>query len=51
MKFAAISDIHGNLPALLADIEGQGVNQTLNLGDILSGPLQPFETAELLCRA
>ena len=51
MKFAVISDIHGNLPALqavLADIARQGVDQTLNLGDILSGPLQPLETAELL---
>lgn len=51
MKLAIISDIHGNLPALqavLADIARQGVDQTLNLGDILSGPLQPLETAELL---
>jgi predicted phosphodiesterase len=51
MKLAAISDIHGNLPALeavLADIEQQGVDQTVNLGDILSGPLQPAETADLL---
>ena len=51
MKLAVISDIHGNLPALqavLADIARQGVDQTLNLGDILSGPLQPAETAELL---
>lgn len=51
MKLAAISDIHGNLPALeavLADIERQGVDQTVNLGDILSGPLQPAETADLL---
>jgi len=51
MKLAIISDIHGNLPALqavLADIARQGVDQTLNLGDLLSGPLQPFETAELL---
>ena len=51
MKLAAISDIHGNLPALeavLTDIERQGVDQVVNLGDILSGPLQPAETADLL---
>ena len=51
MKLAVISDIHGNLPALravLADIARQGVDQTLNLGDILSGPLQPTETADVL---
>ena len=51
MKLALISDIHGNLLALqavLADIARQGVDQTVNLGDILSGPLQPAETAELL---
>jgi predicted phosphodiesterase len=51
MKLAVISDIHGNLPALqavLADIAKQGVDQTVNLGDILSGPLQPAETADLL---
>lgn len=51
MKLAVISDIHGNLPALeavLADIATQGVAQTVNLGDILSGPLQPAETADLL---
>ena len=51
MKFAIISDIHGNLLALqavLADIARQGVDQTVNLGDILSGPLQVAETADLL---
>ncbi len=51
MKIAIISDIHGNLLALqavLADIARQGVDQTVNLGDILSGPLQPAETADLL---
>jgi predicted phosphodiesterase len=51
MKLAVISDIHGNLQALQAvldDIAMQGVDQTVNLGDILSGPLQPAETADLL---
>lgn len=51
MKLAVISDIHGNLLALkavLADIARQGIKQTVNLGDILSGPLQPAETADLL---
>lgn len=51
MKIAAISDIHGNLGALeavLADIERRGVTVTVNLGDIVSGPLQPNETAERL---
>ena len=51
MKLAAISDIHGNLGALeavLADIERRNVTVTVNLGDILSGPLQPRETAERL---
>ena len=51
MKLAVISDIHGNLLALqavLADIARQGVDQTVNLGDILSGPLQVAETADLL---
>ncbi|MFC5520287.1 metallophosphoesterase family protein [Polaromonas jejuensis] len=51
MKLAVISDIHGNLLALqavLADIARQGVDATVNLGDILSGPMQPAETADLL---
>jgi predicted phosphodiesterase len=51
MKFAAISDIHGNLPALeavLADIAREGVDATVNLGDIVSGPLWPAETADRL---
>ncbi|HMC15506.1 MAG TPA: metallophosphoesterase family protein [Albitalea sp.] len=51
MKIAAISDIHGNLAALeavLADIEHTGVDLTVNLGDILSGPLWVAETAERL---
>ncbi|UGQ44926.1 metallophosphoesterase family protein [Massilia endophytica] len=51
MRIAAISDIHGNLPALeavLADIAKRGADVTVNLGDILSGPLQPRATAERL---
>ena len=50
-KWAVVSDIHGNLPALqavLADAKAQGADGLLNLGDIVSGPLWPRETAELL---
>jgi predicted phosphodiesterase len=53
MRIAAISDIHGNLPALeavLADIARCGADVTVNLGDILSGPLWPCETADRLMR-
>ncbi|GLR13752.1 DNA methylase [Chitinimonas prasina] len=51
MRLALISDIHGNLPALqavLADIARRGITQIANLGDSLSGPLWPEETAVLL---
>jgi predicted phosphodiesterase len=51
MRVAAISDIHGNLPALeavLADIARCGADVTVNLGDIVSGPLWPAETADRL---
>lgn len=51
MRYAVLSDIHGNLTALqavLADVGQQGADRILNLGDILSGPLQPAETADLL---
>ncbi|WP_076879695.1 metallophosphoesterase family protein [Bordetella sp. H567] len=51
MKIAAISDIHGNLAALdavLEDIRQQGADVVVNLGDILSGPLQPSATADRL---
>ena len=50
-KIAVLSDIHGNLPALkavLADAEQLGCRQFVNLGDILSGPLWPSETADFL---
>jgi predicted phosphodiesterase len=51
MRIAALSDIHGNLFALdavLADVERRAVDLIVNLGDILSGPLLPAETAERL---
>jgi predicted phosphodiesterase len=51
MKIAAISDIHGNLPALdavLADIAAHGVERIVNLGDIVSGPLWAADTADRL---
>lgn len=51
MKIAALSDIHGNLPALdavLADIATQAVDVVVNLGDILSGPLWAADTADRL---
>ncbi|MTW11574.1 metallophosphoesterase [Pseudoduganella eburnea] len=51
MRIAVMSDIHGNLWALdavLSDIARRQVDVTVNLGDILSGPLQPAETADRL---
>lgn len=51
MRLALVSDIHGNLPALeavLADIDRRGVDRIANLGDLLSGPLWPVETAAVL---
>lgn len=51
MRIAALSDIHGNLPALdavLADIGRRGVERIVNLGDLVSGPLWPRETAARL---
>lgn len=51
MRIAALSDIHGNLQALdavLADLNHRSVDVTVNLGDLLSGGLQPRETAERL---
>jgi putative phosphoesterase len=51
MRLAVISDIHGNLLALeavLADIDGRGVDQIMNCGDLCSSPLWPRETFDLL---
>jgi predicted MPP superfamily phosphohydrolase len=51
MKIAVVSDIHGNLRALEAvidDMQREGVDRVVNLGDLLSGPLEPAATADLL---
>lgn len=51
MRVALLSDIHGNrwaLEAVLDHVAGQRVDAMWNLGDILSGPLEPAATADLL---
>jgi predicted phosphodiesterase len=51
MRLAIVSDIHGNLAALeavAADIKRRKVSHVVNLGDSLSGPLMPAETARFL---
>ena len=51
MRWAVVSDIHGNLPALqavLSEIAREQVDGIVNLGDIVSGPLWPAETAARL---
>ena len=51
MKLAVLSDIHGNLAALdavLADMAARGITAAVNLGDMLSGPLDPAATAARL---
>ena len=51
MKIGIISDIHGNLPALqavLAEIDAEGVDHIINVGDTLGGPLESAHTADLL---
>ena len=51
MRIALISDIHGNLPALeavIADTRRRAVTRIINLGDSLSGPLLPLDTALFL---
>ncbi|HYD56577.1 MAG TPA: metallophosphoesterase family protein [Burkholderiales bacterium] len=51
MRLALLSDIHGNLIALqavLEDVARRGVDTIVNLGDSLSGPLLPRETAAFL---
>src|ERR1700733_2213651 len=55
MRIAFVTDIHGNLAALaavVADIARRAldrpVDRVVNLGDSLSGPLLPRETAAFL---
>lgn len=50
-RIAVLSDIHGNSWALrevLEDIDRRGVNEIVNLGDSLYGPLDPAGTADML---
>ena len=51
MRLAIISDVHGNLPALEAvhaEIRRSAPDFIVNLGDCVSGPLWPKETAQYL---
>ena len=51
MRIAVLADIHGNvlaLEAVLADLKQRNVDHFINLGDCVSGPLWPRETADLL---
>jgi predicted phosphodiesterase len=51
MKLAVVSDIHGNLDAFqaaLQDIEGQNVDQTVSLGDMVGYGPEPEETLKLV---
>lgn len=51
MRIAVISDVHGNriaLQAVLDDIASRGVDATLNLGDMVSGPMEPNAAAGIL---
>ena len=50
-RIAVIADIHSNIAALdavLSDIAERNCDLIVNLGDIVSGPLYPRETAERL---
>lgn len=54
MRIAVISDVHGNLPALeavLGAVAAAEVDLTVNLGDLLSGYVQPAQTADRLLAA
>ncbi len=50
-EIAVISDVHGNswaLKAVLEDIDRRGIDDVVNLGDSLYGPLDPAGTADML---
>ncbi|WP_398478370.1 metallophosphoesterase family protein [Tardiphaga sp.] len=51
MRFAVLADVHGNylaLEAVLADIKAQGLTEIVNLGDMVSGPLDAHRTVEIM---
>jgi putative phosphoesterase len=51
MRFALLSDIHGNIAALesvVSSIENRNIQLIYNLGDSIYGPLWPNETANYL---
>lgn len=53
MRLGVIADIHGNVLALervVADLHQRAVDRVVNLGDCVSGPLWPRETADLLMK-
>jgi putative phosphoesterase len=50
MRVAVLADVHGNLPALravLAEVDGEGVDAIVVAGDVVGGPY-PREALELL---
>ena len=51
MRFAVLGCVHGNylaLEAVLADIKTLGITEIVNLGDMVSGPLDANRTADLM---
>ncbi|MHB8089924.1 MAG: metallophosphoesterase family protein, partial [Anaerolineaceae bacterium] len=50
-KIAILSDLHGNMPAIekvLADLKTRQIERVFCLGDLVSGPLWPRESIDLL---
>jgi predicted phosphodiesterase len=50
MRIAVIADVHGNavaLKAVLAHIRASAPDQIVNLGDLVSGPFDPAQSADL----